>query len=207
MNTKVKTYGTDMDNPDDVAECRRILREYKPTPVGLAQIVSPLLARHKGNYMGAVMQAAHLLAICGSEIEESEHLSLIDQSAFNLWGVQPPRPPNGFPITFDMMLRLLMPGTGKEADRLARFRAYLKVALAAWAKAGRIADGKDDLVRAAEWIAATKERDAEAQKSFLPGAIDDSSYLYWASTFLVWQKHQRSVTGRSNVAKRKRRDK
>ena len=198
-----KTYGTDATNPADLAYFRRLLRKYKPSPQHLAQTASPLLSRHKGDYMRAIMEAAHLLAICGTEINEAnENLSLIDQFAFNPSGVEIPRP-GSFPISFFEMLRLLMPGTDKADDRQTRFRHYLKETLTVWAKPGSIAVGKADLVRAGEWIADAKKRDAETQKNGLPGAIDDSQYLYHASNFLLWQKRQRSKTGRNNVLKRK----
>src|SRR5208283_3726226 len=112
-----KLFGLDPFDRDNVAKCRRILREHKPTPAQLAQIAAPLLPHHKDNYGAAILEAAYLLAICATEIEEAENLNLIDQMDFNPFGVEIPRPKE-FPISFDQMIRLLMPGTDKVVNRL-----------------------------------------------------------------------------------------
>jgi hypothetical protein len=199
-----KEFGLDPSNLDNVIECRRILREHKPTPAQLAQIAAPLLPHHKDNYGVAIIEAAYLLAICESEIKEAENLNLIDQMDFNPFGVEIPRPKE-FPISFEQMLRLLMPGTDKAVNRLAKFRDFIREHLVGWAKGyyGSKGDGKDDWTRGNDWITEVRKRDDEAQKGCLPGSIDDSQYFYWASAFVLWERKKRSERGRINASKRK----
>lgn len=67
-----------------------------------------------------------------------------------------------FPITFDEMLRLLMPQVDKAADRLTRFRHYLRAA----ATTMNQPEPPDALSKAADWIKAYKERGRHIEYGF-----------------------------------------
>jgi hypothetical protein len=96
-----------------------------------------------------------------------------------------------FSITFDEMLRLLMPQVDKADDRLARFRHYLKAAATTFGQP----EPPDALSKAADWIEGYKKRGRGIEYVF---------YCALADEFGRWWKDELSRKRRATGASRKK---
>ena len=167
-----------------------ILRTCKPTIEQLAIIAAQLLSRHNGDCQAAISEAARLWVAC---VREHGKLGKRDWRYNPHPGVKITKPAR-YPLTFDEVLKLLMP---KEKDRTKRDkrlrRHYAK--LPVMSSSGLLKDAKGKPIVLGEKGA--DERIAEERNRM----FSEREYTALANTYFQWWKTAESAERRAAGAK------